>query len=215
MDHVVSTREWLRAMFVLVVNFFALPPSLSKSERRKRRRAIDGPRLERRALRRMHRRNRRSRPHPGRASIRWAAGSPDQVVPIAEPRSAASVMRSLRRRLRRRRPGSSGMVEVQLNRYTGDWEVLHLSASPLSIHTSKKRAMSAARSYLRKQGTGKGTIVVLSHTGKVTKKVRVEQTRGTAGAHPRVETGRGSGRRRGAACDLDRGRRKARRPVAA
>ena len=159
-----------------VADFFGETQSLPAAIRRRRRRALDGNRLELRALRRRMRLA-GSRVHRGRVRIPKATGSPDQVHALPEPPSPASVQRWLRRRWRRRFSATEGAtLEIQLNRYSGDWEVLHPHQDqPLSLHTSKKRAMSAARYRLRTDAGGE--VLVLAHTGKVIKTVQVEPRR--------------------------------------
>lgn len=159
-----------------VADFFGETQPLPASVRRLRRRALDGNRLELRALRRRMRLS-RSRVHRGGVRVPRVTGAPDQVHVLPEPPSPASVQRWLRRRWRRRFSATAGAtLEIQLNRYGGDWEVLHQHQDqPLSLHTSKKRATSAARYRLRTDAGGE--ILILAHAGKVIKTVQVEPRR--------------------------------------
>jgi hypothetical protein len=95
-----STLRALQMALLLVVNlahavtdFFGEPQSLPASVRRRRRRALDGNRLELRALRRRMRLS-ESRVHRSRVRIPKATGSPDQVLALPESPSPASVRKT-------------------------------------------------------------------------------------------------------------------------
>jgi hypothetical protein len=169
--------EKLQVAFYFLVSLFKTTPPLSKAEMRRRRRMFDARRLELRAQGRCHRRSHgRPKHRPGRNRGRALAhkGTPTdgQVLPLPEPPSLTSIMRSLRRRQRRKSGPTEATLEVQLNRFSGDWEVLRLEQGQvLSLQASRKRALRAAEKQLREEGGGK--ILVLDDTGKIIKEKSV------------------------------------------
>lgn len=158
-------------VFSIVVSLCKTPtPPLSKAEMRRRRRMIDADRLERQALCRSRRNShgRQNSRHRNRGSAHKGIQVEGQIAPLPEPLSLASLKRTWRRRQRRKAGSTEVTLEIQRNQFSGDWEILHLDQEqPLSLQTSKKRALVAAEKHLREEGGGK--ILVLDDTGEVIK----------------------------------------------